>query len=312
MKLKDALSRFLREHEDSYHTLKTYGAALKPMVSALGPERNIRNVSVMDIKDYAYDLRKKTYRGKPYANSSVLNYENIIKIFFLWAQTCELIKSNPANALKGGIPPLTKIDQKAIKTDELEKLLDYAKWNKRLYALILFLAHTGCRAGGAAGLRVKDVDFERREAVVTEKGRKTRRVLFGSAASDAMQSWLNARNQNGSIDPGQTIFSLTGEPVTSGAVSNMIATACLHAGLRRMGAHAIRHYFGHQAALNGVPASLAATFMGHANPNTTLKVYYPRDLEAGRHLWQDLVENKIASNRDEIEDSPKVIRVKFR
>ena len=57
-------------------------------------------------------------------------------------------------------------------------------------AVILMLFDTGCRVGGLCGLRVSDVDLERRRAVVTELGGKVRIVFFREETAEALEAWL--------------------------------------------------------------------------------------------------------------------------
>lgn len=294
--LQDAVRRFLREHEEVTQSFKTYGYVLNPMAEVLGPKRPVSSISILDISDYSYELKKKTYRGKPYSKSTVIYHENVVKIFFRWCEKFGLIKASPADALKGGTQPASKADEKAMKEDELALLLEFARWDKRLYALLLFLAHTGCRAEGASSLRLKDIDLAKGEAVVTEKASKQqkqrRTVLFGPMASEAIQVWLDSRARKHPLNPEQTVFSITGKPITSSVVSGLIGRACDKVEIRHMGAHSIRHRFGHMMAMRGVPPSITAVFMGHSDPVTTLRVYYPRDLETGRDAWERFVSGK--------------------
>lgn len=82
--------------------------------------------------------------------------------------------------------------------------------NTRDRAILAFLLDTGCRAGGVVALKIADVDLVEKRAFVTEKGDKTRVVIFTSFTADCLRAWLEER-QSGA----PTFFhSRTLEPLT--------------------------------------------------------------------------------------------------
>jgi integrase len=194
----------------------------------------------------------------------------MVKIFFNWLVKMDVIEKSPARTLKIQQTNARVEKSKAMSDEELKRVLDWVKWHPRDFALITFLADTGCRAGGAAGLRVEDIDFDNLRAIVTEKGEKTRPVSFEAVCARALRVWLDKRPAKA----GAYVFSETVRPLQAASISQIVTRACIRAGVRPLGSHSLRHRKGHQMAFGLVPPTIAAMAMGHSDPETTMK-YYP-------------------------------------
>jgi integrase len=168
--------------------------------------------------------------------------------------------------------------------EELGKLLEYTKWKPRQDALVRFIADTACRRGGAAGLRVQDIDFAESGAIVTEKGDKTRRVAYGETTKKALLTWLSKHPRTA----GEYVFSTRGQPITSEATAQLFRRCCNKAGIRSLGPHTLRRRKGFQFSDQGISATTAATALGHSDPAITMKHYYPHDWETARAALEAL------------------------
>jgi integrase len=278
--LKDALRTYL-QIERRPLTNKQYSLVLTAVLAELGANRQVARVTYEDLIDVQASLRQ---RLKP---STVANYTSIYKAFFAWCQQrgyCEvspaadLVRRRPANRASRAIPP-----------DDLRRLIDYARvTSPRDYAMLMFLADTGCRVAGLITLRRSALSLESGVAILTEKGGKPHRALFSSSTAEALQKWLERRPQ---LDHDYVFVARgTGAPLTRGAVNSLFKTLCRKCELPRLWTpHAIRHAVGHAYAKAGVPATITQKKLGHSDVGTTLNFYYPHE-----DPYLDLVSERLA------------------
>jgi integrase len=264
--LQDAIDLFLAQHKDT--SAASYWSNLKVVAEIIGAKRLIEDITAKDIGLVQKYINNP---GRNYADATRTKYIKVMKTFFNWLVKNNFLEGSPAGFLK--VPKVNPyVDpEKAMTDEELRKLLDYVKWKPRDYALVLFLADTGARAGGASGLRWQDIDFEELRAIVTEKGDKSRPVAFGDLCASALKAWLIRRPKTA----GLYVFSATKTPIKAPCISQIITRACVRAGVRPLGSHSLRHRKGHQFAENRIAPPTAALAMGHTDVNVTMGSYYP-------------------------------------
>jgi integrase/recombinase XerC len=288
--LRHVLDVFLGQY-DNERTRKAYAESLIPLVEAVGGGRPIAHVTSLDLQTYAARLRKRGY-----APATVNKHIKATKVLFNWAVKSGLIAGSPAAAVKTSRPPKSVGRDRAMHDDELEKILEYSKHvTPRTHALILFLADTGCRAGGAANLRVGHLDLAARRAVVTEKGNKTRPVFYGEVCANAIRRWLVMR---GIDDASSYVFGMKGEKSSPVALSQAVRRACKLMGIRSLGSHSLRHRKGHQLADERVAPTVAALVLGHENVNTTMVSYYPQDYARAEEAVRALTVGAMVASPD--------------
>lgn len=267
--LRRAIDLFLGEQIIS--TRKSYMYVLRSVQDYLGPARPLETITPDQLIEYMQMLRtRKTIKSVATLNK----YVKTIRTFFNWCIRNNFIQSpSPASGIRRVRENTAVSREKAMPDDTYMQLLDYAKWDTRYLALVLFLGDTGCRIGGAAGLRWSDIDFEKRQATVTEKGKPPRPVFFGDACASALIHW----RRKVKLSEDGFVFNKTGKRMTNDSLGQLFSRICQRAGIGTWGPHSLRHRKGHQFADNKVAPSLAAMALGHENPMTTLEYYYPHD-----------------------------------
>jgi integrase len=293
MKLQAAIDLFLKEYQ-KVSTRRTYHDVLVPMATAIGPARPVENIQPVDLIAYSQDIHDREY-----SEATVQKHLRTIKIFFNWLVKVDILPTSPARAIRQKRLPGHVTREKAMTEGELARILDFAKWNPRNYALILFLADTGCRAGGASTLTMDNLDLVNMRATVTEKGDKTRPVAFGHQCAQALRAWILKRP----ISAGQYVFSPRKEPLSPDSISQIVRRACLKTGTRSLGSHSLRHRKGHQFADAKVAPSIAATALGHSDVLITLQHYYPKDWESAEKELR-----KLSTNTEE--KPPKILQMR--
>lgn len=283
MELKHAIQLFLSEQRPT--TSESYRHPLKRMCDFFGPSRLITTIKPADLAEYRQHLETLRVNGNPYAPATMLKHIKTLKVFFNRMAKMEVIDRSPAFILKQKRLPTYVSRDKAMTDQELAVLLDFVKRKPRDYALLLFIADTGCRISGAAGLTIGELDLENRRAWVEEKGDKRRQVAYGDLCARAVIQWLIARPKTA----GQFVFSRTAGSMKADNISLMIRRTCKQVGIRVLSGHSLRHRKGHQLADQRTAPSIAATALGHSDPTITLRHYYPADWESAERELQKLV-----------------------
>lgn len=267
VKLDAALQLFLNEYEKA-STRRAYAQTLQPLIAAIGPRRDLSLISRADIHSYVADF------PDDYSPATRQKHIKNIKTFFNFLVRLDELQHSPASTLKQK-RLRGQVKQSAAATDdEVEKMLKVAYGDARNYALIQFLADTGCRIGGASMLRVKDLDLDNLTCTVIEKGDKMRPAWYGSDTAHALRLWLIQK------PPGEFVFcKWDGSRMTPPALAQVIRRTSRKAGIRSLGPHSLRHRKGHQLADAGVAPTIAAQALGHSDVKITLEYYYPHDYE---------------------------------
>jgi integrase len=252
-------------------TQRTYKRVLGEMAAALGPLRDLSLVSDADLLDYIYKLRV----DRALKTSSLSLYVRIIHAFFAFCLKRQWITTSPAQGIFIAEKPLDPERSRAIPPAVLSAMVDASRYHARNLAILLFLADTGCRVGGIGSLTLDRLDVENRTAVLHEKGDKWVRVYFGERTAAALRDWLAKR-------PATMHTSLftsgAGRPFVADGISALVRRlSTLVTGGRAYGPHSIRHAVGHALAKRGVPVTITARKLGHANYLMTMRRYYPED-----------------------------------
>lgn len=276
MTLGEGVRLFLASHKP--RTRESYGYVLHNMARFVGESKLLTDINPLHLAEYKLQLDRRDYR-----DGTFNKYVKDVRALFNWLVRHRFIETSPAVTLKTRRTEHQVPRDKAMSEDHVKLLLAYTRWRPRDCALLTFLLDTGCRAGGAAGLRWTDVDLAKLEALVTEKGNKTRTVWYGEPCAAALRDWQQ-RQRGKSI----YVFSRSPQPLAVASLSQIIQRACIAVGVPPKGAHSLRHRKGYQLADARIAPSVAAAALGHTAVMTTLQHYYPADTERARQAMAEL------------------------
>lgn len=286
--LISAINLFLGEQIET--TRKSYFYNLRDMRAYLGDERPLNDITSEDMIRFSQHYRNKSGVQSP------ATYNKCVKTartFFNWCIKSQLMSPpSPAAAVKQLKRTMLVPRDKAMPEPVFNQLLDFAKWEPRSHALVLFLADSACRIGGAAGLRWDDLQFVEEVATVTEKGNKERFVFFGHECSIALMRWQQQQREK---RRGQYVFSRNGVQMTNDSLGQFFMRLCQRAGIGQWGPHSLRHRKGHEMADRKVAPTIAQTVLGHSDVTTTLEHYYPKDMTRAQKVIKELSYKKPVS-----------------
>lgn len=278
-----------------------YRRVLTKLTSAIGPERDIRLITYEDLVDYVANLRS---RGL--APVTVANHTAVLKAFFHWCVERRYLEHSPADGIVRASARRSE-RPRAIPPHELAAMLECARYlNPKWYAVLLFLADTGCRVGGLVSLTREHLDLERHTALLIEKGGHLHQARFGEKTAAALMRWLSLRPETAH----DYLFTGNGPdyaPLSRQAVASIVTRLAKRTGASRAWTpHNIRHSVGHAYAKAGVPVTITARKLGHSDPAVTARFYYPEDDQ-----YLDLVSQRLelAALKDEGDLQPPVAKV---
>ena len=190
--------------------------------------------------------------------------------------------------IEGAVPTIREWKHarlpRALANDDLQRVLaavdETCSSGHRDRAILLLLSRLGLRAGEAAALTVKHVDWHNGVVRVVGKGGRERRLPLPADVGAALVAALGSRPRTSPPD----VFFVTALPpyrqLSSASVTDIAKRALRRAGVTvpRSGAHVFRHTFASQMVRRDVPMKTVSDLLGHARLETTA-IYAKLDRE---------------------------------
>ena len=179
---------------------------------------------------------------------------NVLKGFFTWAMTHDLIPYNPAAKVKGPQVPAGRL--RYLQPTELRALLDSCPdWLRPIAGLAAF---TGMRRGEILGIRWLDTDLNGARVILPQTKNGDGRVVYlNQLACDCIRSQWNPGVR--SVD---RIFPVT-ENFTADNVSKAFVAVCDRLGIDDFSFHDLRHTAASWMRMLGADIHTVATQLGH-------------------------------------------------
>jgi integrase/recombinase XerD len=285
VKISEALSKFLlgrRADGVAQSTVEWYRKRLARFIEFFN-DCDLSVITTDDLRRFVVSLQEQNVKWanhkfhNPIAGnlspSTIHGYVRIVKTFYNWLEQndCITVAQNVAIRLKK--PKLPKQAPKEISETDMLALLEasksYGRYAKRNYAMILFLADTGCRVGGLVKLRLADLDLPNGQAMVIEKGSKARQVFFGQETKDALSVWLAER-----FKQSEFVFVCERGQMTSDNMRLILQRLAARAGINgHFNPHSFRHAFAKRHLVRGGDLASLADLMGHSDITVTKNSY---------------------------------------
>lgn len=244
----------------SDNTIKTYNKYLAIFIESM--VKRVEDVDTSLLKDYLIEYKI----SRPINNTSLDSIRRCLCSFYSFLEDEDYILKNPAKKLRK--IKNEKIIRHPFSEDDLCKLKD-ACTNIRDLSLIDFLETSGVRVSELCNLNISDINFDERECIVYEKGRKERIVYFSSQCKVHLLKYLSTR-----IDDNPALFvnsiSLRAQRVSRGTVENLIHKISKRAGVEGAYPHRFRRTLATKLISRNVPIEQVQKLLGHSKIETTL------------------------------------------
>lgn len=282
MKLKKAIERYKRSILVG-STRKLYSYTLESLLDYLGNVA-LDRIGTDELRGWRISLeglRSASTRnaGKKLSVYTIHRHVRIARRFFKWLVDENCLNHSPAMRLE--FPRLPKNEPpKAVATLDFERMLDTARTEAsesptidsiRDYAILRFLAETGCRVGGLVRLTFDDIDLDNLEATLREKGEKVRMASFGKQTAAALRAWyvMRKRQKHGTV-----VFIGKRGPLGASGIYQILKRLAGRAGVEgRFNPHAFRHALARRLLTNRADLGTVAEILGHADVTTTHQFY---------------------------------------
>lgn len=274
--IKDFLAYLEVAQNKSRKTIENYTHYLQRFEGFLAEELNPKSLTLQKIQNYRLYLnRYKDLHGN-LLGTKTQNYHIIALRAFL-----KYLSKNDIKTLAPEKIELSKIEKRTVEVisrDELERLFKAvnhsAKNGKRDEAILETLYSTGLRVSELTSLNRDQVDLKRREFMVRGKGRKPRIVFLSGRASDAIESYLEQRDDN--LKPlfinniKKEILDENKRRLTTVSVENIVKKYALRAGIiKKVTPHTLRHSYATELLINGADIRSVQEMLGHSSITTT-------------------------------------------
>ncbi len=294
--LLDAFDRHLRAvRRASEATARAYVSDLRPFLEQLAGRASTPDAAKpSDVRAF---LSIRFGLDDPRTMARKLS---AIRSFYSWRLSLGEVEQNPARMVR---PPkqrkplpgaLDEADAAGLVTTPEQG----PEWRTVRDAAMCELAYgAGLRASEVCGLTIDALRLGTREATVLGKGGKSRVVVFGEAASEALQRWLALREGVAQAGERRLFVNAGGTGLTTRSFQTIVTRRALAAGVsRRATPHTLRHSFATHLLDHGADLRVIQELLGHASLSTT-QVY--------THLsTADLVETYRRAHPDEAEEAP--------
>jgi site-specific recombinase XerD len=257
----------------SKNSLEQYGYAVKGLCSFA--KKEISLMTSEDIEEYLISLRKSGRKSE-----TIRNRYRLLHSFYTFTVEKKLLASNPMDGMQ---PVKQELHLKKPLTEkEIEKIRVVCETfggikTLRTTAMINFMLDSGVRVTEMCGIKLSDVNFDGRSAIVWGKGGKEREVYFTDRTFVRLQEYLmnrpdiNMSGVNLIYNGDAPLFASYKQPY--GALKKAAVERELHvigekSGVIRLHPHLLRATMATRLAEKGVSIDVIAALLGHANLHT--------------------------------------------
>ena len=275
--LKDFYNYLESERRYSPHTLAAYRRDLDALTS-FSRQRGItswKQIDDLDVRAFVASQHRKGLSG-----TSLQRQLSSVRSLFNFLCRHHRADSNPAQGVPA--PRSARRLPETLSVDQLENLLSFPGDDalaRRDRAVMELFYGCGLRLSELTGLELGDIDWQQSTVSVTGKGRKQRRVPFGSKADRALKQWLQLRSSLADQDEKALFVSRNGKCISNSSVQLRLKKRALQQGVGiSLHPHMLRHSFASHLLESCKDLRAVQELLGHANLSTT-QIYTHLDFQ---------------------------------
>lgn len=259
----DYLAKFitnLQEKGKSAYTITAYKKDIEQFLGFLAKKQvqAINEIKKETIQEFITSLLETNYTKK-----SASRKLNSIRTFYRFLKDEGIITINPA--LDVAHPRFENNKPRVLSRLEYRALRDFARRDKRTYAIIEMFLQTGLRIGELANLRLTDIQED--ELVIRGYGKnKERRIQLNKLAKKSVADYTKVR-QAASVD--YLFITKNNKPLLIRNIRNIVDYCFKEVGIENAKVNDLRNTFiAHQLAA-GVPLAYVSKVVGHKRLSST-------------------------------------------
>ena len=234
-----------------------------------------------------------TMKHENLSYSSINHYLRDTRAFCYWCMEETRKYIEPAFKIE-----LVKGQEEAPKTftdEEVETLLvkphpraSFPEW--RTWAIIHWVLGTGARAGTVCNVKIKDIDFKRKEITYAHtKNKKAQVIPLSSSTETAIKEFIRVWRKE--ADKESYLFCNIGEEqLTTNALRQAFTKYCKDRGVEKSSIHGLRHTFAKLWIKNNGNTFVLQQILGHSTLDMSRKYVklYREDLKEDFELFNPL------------------------
>ncbi len=275
--MEAAIDRFLRHLAVEKGLSENYQLSVRQSLEAfaawLEKEHALSDPGAVRLEHLTAYLAERRLRDRLAASSARIHLI-ALKIFFRHLVSTGKIPTDPAEPIDAPKPERHLPD--TLNEPTVKRLLESVDGtlplDRRDRAMLELLYASGLRASELAGARLENLFLERGAIRVVGKGAKTRVVPVGTAAREAISTYLEGERPSlVSRHSGSEIFlSNRGRKLTSTRIWQIVRERARLAGIEaKVYPHLLRHSFATHLLGNGADLRVIQELLGHADIATT-------------------------------------------
>lgn len=261
--LSDYLNKFiahLREKNKSEYTITAYKKDIEQCLGFLAKKQitAVNDVKKEDIQEFIDSLLTSHYTKK-----SASRKLNSIRTFYRFLKEEGIVTINPA--LDVPHPRFENNKPRVLSKLEYRALRDYARNDKRTYAIIELFLQTGIRIGELAGLSLTDVADD--QLIVRGYGKnKERKIQLNKLVKKAILDYQKVRPESTS----EFLFiTKNKKPLLIRNIRNIVDHCFKEVGIESAKVNDLRNTFIAHQLTAGVPLAFVSKVVGHKRLSST-------------------------------------------
>ncbi len=269
-KIIDDYLEFLKYQKNySDYTIKSYETDIMEYFNYINSEGlNYKDIEYSDIRFYLMYLKDKKDN-----NASIDRKLSALRGFYKYLVNENILHNNVFSLVNG--PKKSKKLPRYFDYNELEEMFLIPDTNTSLgqrdLLLLEMLYATGCRVGELVSIKVKDIDFNRRNILIVGKGNKERYLNYGEYCEDILNKYLIdgyiSLNKNNSD---YLFLNNNGGVLTERGVRFILDKIIKQTGINKnISPHMIRHSFATHLLNEGCDLLTVQKLLGHESIKAT-------------------------------------------
>ena len=228
----------------------------------------VKRIATADVEAYLSDAA-----AGGLSKRSAARLLSSLRSFFDWCVDEGELRDNPCDRVDS--PKLGKYLPQVLSVQEVEDILSSvdlkAPYGKRDRAILEVLYGCGLRVSEAAGLHISDLRLEDGFLRVTGKGDKQRLVPLGDMAREAIEAYLEDRQEPADHNYDDCLFlNRFGKPLSRVSLFKLVKNQAVAAGIQKeISPHTFRHSFATHLIENGADLRIVQEMLGHESILTT-------------------------------------------